>query len=104
MKPKTTIAIMWFVILSVSFPVSGMDNAGELVVVIENDKQSISAYEGENRIWTLNVIEELGVPDVGSAEVKALRMDGEFVYILYGKHSWAKAGIKTGNLIYIGAD
>ncbi len=77
---------------------------GDLMVIIENDKQSISAYKGEKRIWTVNVIKELGPPAVGSSEVRSLRIDGEFVFVTYGKHSLAKANINTGKLIYLGSD
>ena len=75
-----------------------------IVYFIENDNQTLSAYENGKLKWQTNIIEVCGEPKVGEPKIRYIKLTEKVIKITFGKHSWAEVDIKSGKTKFIGAD
>ena len=82
----------------------GIETKSGTIYYIEKDKQTITAYENGKIKWQSNIIEECGVPPVGPAAIRFIRLYQDKLQVTFGKHSFATINIKDGETTYLGAD
>ena len=76
----------------------------ETVYFIENDNQTLSAYENGKLKWKTNVIKVCGKPKVGEPKIRYIKLNEKVIKVTFGKHSWAEVDLKSGKTKFIGAD
>lgn len=74
------------------------------VYFVENDLQTISAYENQKKIWQKNILKVLGKPRVGKPFIRYLILSDTTLTVIYGKHSFAKLNLIDGTIIFSGSD
>jgi hypothetical protein len=75
------------------------------VYYVEDDLQTVTAYEKENKkIWTLNIIKVLGKPKVGKPIIRFIKLSQNTLHVTYGKHSFAEIDLRNGKVISSGSD
>jgi hypothetical protein len=83
----------------------GLITKNENVYYVEDDLQTICAYEDENKkIWQTNVIKTLGKPKVGKPIIRFIKLTEKTLQVTYGKHSFAEIDIRNGKIISSGSD
>ncbi|CAD0009874.1 hypothetical protein [Flavobacterium chungangense] len=75
-----------------------------IIYYIENDLQTLKAFEKGKVKWETNVIKILGKPKIGKPEIRALQYNNLTITISYGKHDFAVVNIETGEIKFHGAD
>jgi hypothetical protein len=81
----------------------GIENKA-IIFFIENDNQTLSAYENGKLKWKTNVIKVCGKPKVGEAKIRYIKLNGKVLNVTFGKHSWAEVDAKSGITKFIGSD
>ena len=76
----------------------------ETVYFIENDNQTLSAYENGKLKWKTNVIKVCGKPEVGEPKIRYIKLNKKVIKVTFGKHSWAEVDVESGKTKFIGAD
>ena len=76
----------------------------ETVYFIENDNQTLSAYENGKLKWKTNVIKVCGKPEVGEPKIRYIKLNKKVIEVTFGKHSWAEVDVESGKTKFIGAD
>ncbi|WP_269236423.1 hypothetical protein [Flavobacterium flavigenum] len=75
-----------------------------IIYYIENDLQTLKAYENGKVKWETNIIKILGNPKIGKPEIRVLTFNNLTITISYGKHDFAVVSIETGVIKFHGAD
>ncbi|MBC5864683.1 hypothetical protein [Flavobacterium turcicum] len=75
-----------------------------IVYFLENDNQTLSAYESGKLKWKTNVVKVCGKPKVGEAKIRYIKLNGKVLNVTFGKHSWAEVDVKSGITKFIGSD
>lgn len=83
--------------------IRGIKNNG-IIYYIENDLQTLSAYENNKLKWKTNIIAVCGKPKVGASEIRGLKLKSGKILVVFGKHSFAEVDITNGKIQYLGAD
>ena len=89
--------------LSLEPQMRGIEVKG-IVFYIEDDLQTLVAYENGKEKWRNNVIELYGKPQVGKPEIRALTYNNLTITITFGKHSFAVVSVETGEVKFHGDD
>jgi hypothetical protein len=76
----------------------------QTVYFIENDNQTLSAYENGKLKWKTNVIKVCGKPKVGEPKIRYIKLSEKVIKVTFGKHSWAEVDMESGKTKFIGAD
>jgi len=76
----------------------------EIIYRVEPDNQTLSAHENKKLKWKTNIIEVCGKPEVGKAEIRIIKLNGEKIQVIFGKHNFAEVQIETGKTKFLGAD
>ena len=76
----------------------------QTVYFIENDNQTLSAYENGKLKWKTNVIKVCGKPKVGEPKIRYIKLNEKVIKVTFGKHSWAEVDMESGKTKFIGAD
>ena len=75
-----------------------------IVYFIEDDNQTLSAYENGKLKWQTNIIKVCGKPKVGEPKIRHIKLRDKVIDVTYGKHSWAEVDVKSGKAEFIGSD
>jgi len=81
----------------------GIENNGT-IYFLEEDLQTLSAYENGIRKWKTNVISVCGKPSVGKPEIRYLKLKPNILLVIFGKHSFAEIGLSNGETKFVGSD
>jgi len=76
----------------------------KIIYFAESDLQTISAYKNNKLIWQTNVISVCGKPSVGKSEIRYIKYESNELFIVFGKHSFAKIDVKNGKIEFEGSD
>jgi hypothetical protein len=82
----------------------GIKNDDGIIYYVENDLQSLTAYEDGKVKWKLNVINSCEKPKVGKPEIRFIHLKKNQINLTFGKHNFAKINITNGKLDCLGAD
>lgn len=75
-----------------------------IVYFLENDKQTLSAYENGKLKWKTNVIQVCGKPEAGGAKIRYIKLNKKVLNVTFGKHSRAEVDVTNGTTKLIGSD
>jgi hypothetical protein len=92
---------------AIDFTVSklrGLKGDGDVVYMLEQDNQTLTANRQSIALWTVNVINQCGEPATGNSVVRYICLQADKLQIVFGKHSHAKINIYTGELTCEGDD
>lgn len=81
----------------------GIEN-NKVVYFIENDNQTLSAYENGKLKWKTNIIKVFGKSEVGESKIRYIKLTKKVIKVTFGKHSWAEVNLESGKTKFIGAD
>jgi len=84
--------------------VEGLEYIGHITFYFEKKTQTILAFQNEEVKWEATVMKTCGKPSVGKSEIREIRIEKEHLKIVYGKHSFAKIIMETGEIICEGSD
>ncbi|MWB93334.1 hypothetical protein GON26_03110 [Flavobacterium sp. GA093] len=84
-------------------PLRGIENI-ETIYYVENDLQTVSAYQNNILQWQTNVILVCGKPTVGKPEIRYIKYEKTTLLIVSGKHSYAEIDIINGKTTCKGSD
>jgi hypothetical protein len=84
--------------------VEGLEYIGHITFYFEKKTQTILAFQNEKVKWKATVMKTCGKPSVGKSEIREIRIEKEHLKIVYGKHSFAKILMETGEIICEGSD
>ena len=82
----------------------GIQSKTGMIFIVEKNLRELTAYKNSIQQWRVDVISICGVPALGKPEIRYIRMDGDNIYVVFGKHSFANVGIMTGKVVFIGSD
>jgi len=99
-SPHASLAAYPAAVISVKDPKNGM-----LFYVESNGRRLVAFNEDGRIVWTLDVLEEAKIkPSRGQPVIRHLRVEGDYLWVTYGKSDTAKVQIKTGKMEHVGAD
>ncbi len=104
--PKTPVS--WHASLA-AYPtavISLKDPKTEMTFYVESNGRRLVAFAKDGSVqWSVDVLEEAKVmPAVGQPVIRDLRLDGNDLWVTYGKSETAKVQIDTGKTEHVGAD
>ena len=74
-------------------------------IEVESDGRTVTALDRDGKAkWSVDVIAECGVPDVGEPVIRDIKIEGTQVRVVFGKHSFASIDIETGQVTFLGSD
>ena len=76
----------------------------KIIYFVENNLQTVSAYENGKLKWETNIIAVCGKPEVGKSEIRYVKLEEDKLVIVFGKHSFAEVNKNTGKTKFIGSD
>jgi hypothetical protein len=82
----------------------GIKDDNGTIYLVEKDGQTLTAYNGNEVKWTVNIIKTCRVPAVGKPEIRYLKLTHDKIQIVFGKHDYASVDIRDGKAKYLGAD
>lgn len=82
----------------------GIESKNGIIYYVENNLQVLSAYKQGKLKWRTNIIMELGNPAVGAAEIRYIELNGDEIFVVFGKHNFASVHIADGRVKDLGAD
>lgn len=82
----------------------GFRDESGVVYFVQNDLQSIVAFEKEKILWKVNVISLCGNAAVGKNEIRFLKLEKDTLIVIYGKHNFASVAKFDGKILCQGSD
>ncbi len=76
------------------------------ILYVESDGRHLVALGADGMVvWDVDVIAEARAgPVVGQSVIRHLRLEGDDVFVTFGKSATAKVHVKTGKTDYTGSD
>jgi hypothetical protein len=81
-----------------------LEYIGNITFYLEKKTQTMLAYKNGKIKWKSNVIKVCAKPAVGKSEISDIQIEHNGLKIVYGKHSFAKIVLETGEVICEGSD
>jgi hypothetical protein len=82
----------------------GIEYAGKITFYLEKKTQTKLAYQNGKVKWKKEVTKVCGQPIVGKSEIREIRIQKNYLKIVYRKHSFAEIEVQTGKVICEGQD
>ncbi len=84
--------------------ISAKDSKTNVVLFVESNGRRLAALDKDGAVlWDVDVIAAAKVePPLGSPVIRHLRIQGDFVWVTYGKSDTAKVDLATGKTEYFG--
>jgi hypothetical protein len=82
----------------------GIEANNEMTYVVEQNLRILTAYKNGVQKWKSDVIAQCGEPKVGKAEIRFIKLEGEKINVVFGKHSFADVFVATGKIECLGSD
>ena len=82
----------------------GIKSPTGIIYYIEKDNRNLVAYKNDKMIWKTDIIAICGIPDVGSPEIRHIRLVKKTISVTFGKHSYATVDITNGKTQFLGSD
>jgi hypothetical protein len=71
---------------------------------VEKNGEILNALRGERNIWSINIIEECGKPEVGTPKIRNIELKEDKIIVTFGKHDFASVDAQSGEVKCLGSD
>jgi hypothetical protein len=82
----------------------GLTTDSGMTFLVEQNMKELTAYKTGKLQWKANIIAKCGEPKVGKAEIRFIKIDGNKINVVFGKHSFASVLVANGNVECLGSD
>jgi hypothetical protein len=82
----------------------GIETENGVVYFVEQNLKVLSAYTNGVLHWKADVIANCGEPKAGKSEIRYIKLDGDKINIILGKHKYANIIITSGKVKCLDAD
>lgn len=82
----------------------GIEADNGMIYLVEPNMKVLTAYKDGVQRWKADIIAKCGEPMVGKAEIRFIKLNGDKINVVFGKHSYAVVSIATGNVVCSGSD
>lgn len=82
----------------------GIETSNGVVYMVDDSLKILSAYKNGSIVWRADVMAKCGKPFVGKPEIASIRLSGETIELVFGKHDFAHVSANDGKIDCIGAD
>jgi hypothetical protein len=82
----------------------GIETANGMTFVVEQNMKVLTAYKNGVQQWKTDVIANCGEPAVGKAEIRYIKLEGDKINVVFGKHSFAYVSVLMGKVECLGSD
>lgn len=82
----------------------GIETPDGTIYVVGKNLKVLAAYQHGKIKWQSDIIISCGMPSVGQPEIRYLKLDGDKIYLRFGKHTYAKVNIADGKVECLGSD
>ncbi|HEV7423937.1 MAG TPA: hypothetical protein VGO21_01980 [Candidatus Paceibacterota bacterium] len=82
----------------------GIETPDGMIYVVGKNLKVLTAYEHGKIKWQSDIIISCGMPSVGKPEIRYLKLDGNKIYLTFGKHDYAKVNTADGKVECLGSD
>lgn len=80
----------------------GIEATDGRVYFVESNNRVVAAYENGQLRWRSDIIAKCGKPAVGKAEIRHIKIDGDKVFVNFGKSSSASINRADGKVTFLG--
>jgi len=86
--------------------ISLKDPITEMMFYVESNGLSLVAFDKDGGVvWSINVLDAVKLKSTqGHPVIRHLRLEGDELWVTYGKSGTVRVQIKTGKIKYVGAD
>jgi hypothetical protein len=82
----------------------GIKASSGIIYLVENNLQTLTAYQKGTTLWKVNIGEMYTSPVVGTSEIRFIRLRGNDVFVVFGKHCYSRVNITNGQIKDLGCD
>jgi hypothetical protein len=82
----------------------GIETDNGMTFLEKQNLKVLTAYKNGVQQWEADVIAKCGEPKVGKTEIRFIKMEGDKIYVVFAKHSFANVLVATGKVECLGSD
>ena len=82
----------------------GIEAPNGLIYIVDKNLKILSAYQNGKIKWKSDIVKVCGKPTVGKSEIGYIKLDGNKIFLTFGKHDYANVNIADGEVECLGSD